>query len=127
MNTVNAIAGSATLFPNPQGGRGLQRSAAQQLDQALQAGDLDSARKAFATLQQNAPPPPRGGAAPAASGQDPFSALAKALESGDLGSAQQAFSQIQKAGQGRRTPPPPPPSGAPAAGTARTGSLDLLA
>ncbi len=131
MTTVNAVSGSSTLFPNPQGGRGLQRSAVQQLDQALQSGNLEGARKAFATLQQSAPPPPPqgGGAQGATSGQNPFSALAKALESGDLGSAQEAFSQIQKAGGGRRPPPPPPRQSGTFSSSGMTGtsSLDFLA
>jgi hypothetical protein len=72
----------------------------QQLGQALQSGDLAGARKAFAALQKDAPPPPQGAASPAGLGsstQDPFAALAKALQSGDLAGAQQAFSQLQQA------------------------------
>jgi TolA-binding protein len=72
----------------------------QNLASALQSGDLSSAQKAFAQLQQDGP---KVGQAQSSqnsnqsSGQNnPFQALASALQSGDLSGAQQAFSQLQQ-------------------------------
>jgi hypothetical protein len=74
-----------------------------QLGQALQAGDLAGAQKAFAALQANAPQGAASQAQGAAaqngqggSSQNPLSALASALQSGNLAAAQQAFSQVQQ-------------------------------
>lgn len=63
------------------------------LGKALQSGNLDDARKAFAQLQKNAP---SGGG----DNKNPMSAeiasLSKALDSGDLKGAQEAYAKIQK-------------------------------
>ena len=61
----------------------------QALSKALQAGDLDSAKTAYASLTKNAP----SGAT--ANPGSPLAQLGQALQSGDLASAQQAFSQMR--------------------------------
>jgi hypothetical protein len=69
----------------------------QALGKALESGDLEAGKEAFASLQANAPkgPPPGGG-----SGRDKikadFETLAKALESGDIDEAKAAFETLQK-------------------------------
>jgi len=72
----------------------------QNLASALQSGDLASAQKAFAQLQQDGS---KVGQAQSSqnsnqsNGQNnPFQALTSALQSGDLSGAQQAFSQLQQ-------------------------------
>lgn len=69
----------------------------QALAKALESGDLEAAKEAFASLQANAPkgPPPGAG-----SGKDKikadFETLAKALESGNIEDAKAAFETLQK-------------------------------
>ena len=69
----------------------------QALGKALESGDLEAAKEAFASLQANAPkgPPPGQG-----SGKDKIKAdietLAKALEAGDIEEAKAAFETLQK-------------------------------
>jgi len=63
-----------------------------QLGQALQAGDLQAAREAFAALRPaSGSEAPRGGWDPP---RGPFAILADALQKGDLTAAQDAFAQI---------------------------------
>ena len=72
-----------------------------QLNQALQSGDLAGAQNAYASLQQLTPNGSQNsttttGAAGTSSTQSDFSALGQALQSGDLTGAQKAFSQVQQ-------------------------------
>jgi hypothetical protein len=65
----------------------------QALAQALNAGNLSAAQKAYDSLQQdqqNGPQPPAGSQV-----ANDFSALGQALQSGDLSGAQGAFSSLQ--------------------------------
>ena len=70
------------------------REAMEQLQSALNSGDLDGAKKAYQTIQSLAPQDgkqkPQGN-----SGSDPFKALGDALDSGDLDAAKKAMAQIQ--------------------------------
>ncbi len=69
----------------------------QALAKALESGDLEAAKEAFASIQANAPkgPPPGEG-----SGREKikagFEALAEALESGNIEDAKAAFETLQK-------------------------------
>jgi outer membrane protein assembly factor BamD (BamD/ComL family) len=76
------------------------RQAFQNLAQALQAGDLSGAQKAFAQIQQEwssiGKEGNRGGTGESNSQNSLFQGLANALQKGDLSSAQQIFSQIQQ-------------------------------
>lgn len=66
----------------------------QNLGSAIQSGDLESAKKAYATMQDkmSSHRPPSGGDDPMA--QD-FAALGKALDSGDTQAAQSAYKAMQ--------------------------------
>jgi len=73
------------------------------LAQALESGDLASAKEAFQTLQENRPEPPPGGAkGPQGAGkgqgngpEQDFQTLQEALESGDIEAAKSALETIQ--------------------------------
>jgi hypothetical protein len=69
----------------------------QALGKALESGDLDAAKEAFASLQANAPkgPPPGGGSGDGKIKAD-FETLAKALADGDTDAAKTAFETLQK-------------------------------
>lgn len=74
-----------------------RHSDAQQLDQALQSGNIDAAQTAFnsiVSLGQNGPFPNGEPFAIPQREQD-FSAVGQALQNGDLQGAQQAFQQLQ--------------------------------
>ena len=78
-----------------------------QLNQALQSGDLAGAQKAYSSLQQLTPGGNQNsgstaGANGANSIQSDFSALGQALQSGDLSGAQKAFTQVQQGMQAGR-------------------------
>jgi soluble cytochrome b562 len=64
------------------------------LGTALQSGDLDAAKKAYATMQDKfkAHQPPSGGDDPMGSA---FAAIGKALDAGDTGTAQSAWSSLK--------------------------------
>ena len=76
------------------------------LGSALDSGNLDEAKKAFAQLQKDAPS--QGGKNNPLS--DTIESLGKALDSGDLKSAQEAYGKIKKAMSQR------PPAGGQGAG-----------
>jgi hypothetical protein len=90
-----------------------QRQNFKDLSQALQAGDLGTAQKAFASLAANSPN--------ASNPNSPLGRLGQALQSGDLAAAQQAFASMHAGGHhhhhsasaqaGSGTPATPPASG----------------
>ncbi len=88
------------------------RSDFQSLQQALKAGNLAGAQKAYASLQSdsaNGPQPPAGSAA-----ANYIEELGDALDAGDLSGAQDAFSSLQTEFQNARQargPHGPPPDG----------------
>ncbi len=83
------------------------------LGSALNSGNIDDAKKAFAQLEKNAPG--KGNA-----GGTEFEDLKKSLEAGDLKGAQEAYSKIQeKMSQG-------PPAGAPSGGTSKGAAQDTV-
>jgi soluble cytochrome b562 len=63
------------------------------LGSALDSGNLDDAKKALATLKENAPPKQGDGNDPI--GQK-MEELSKAVESGDLDAAKQAYSEVKQ-------------------------------
>jgi hypothetical protein len=77
----------------------------QALQDALDSGDLEAAKSAFETIQNNkpsgpppGPPPSESGSSSSDSGSDresDFAALEEALSSGDISAAQTAFETIQ--------------------------------
>jgi hypothetical protein len=81
----------------------------QSLVQALSSGNLEEARKAFATLQQNASANQQG------SSDDPLSkdlaGVGSSLESGDLQQAQDKLTKIEEKLSHRPEGPPPPRQG----------------
>lgn len=95
-----------------------QREAFRQLAQALKAGDLDSAKQAYAGVVRNAPDGATWNPA------SPFAQLGKALAGGDVAAAQSAFAAMVK-GQVQHheretpvTPPVTPPTTSSTGGTA---------
>ena len=95
------------------------KQAFQSLDSALQSGDLNAAKDAYALLQKNAPPS-RAGDQSNNPMQQKMDTLGKALESGDLGAARSAYADIKSAmaqrpastgGQGGRPAGGPMPGG----------------
>lgn len=81
------------------------RADLQSIEQALQSGDLDSAKSAYAQLQNDAPWLAKAANGQATSGNAPvsnFSALGTALQSGDVAGAQKAFAQLQQTMHGHR-------------------------
>ena len=66
------------------------------LSDALNAGDLQSAQAAFASLQSLQPPGAANAQSPLAAD---ISSLGQALQSGDIKGAQQAFAQLQQDSQ----------------------------
>jgi hypothetical protein len=83
----------------------------QSLAKSLQSGDLATAQKAFASLQddqQTMGPPPGGDNSQISSD---FDALSSALKSGDLDAAQKAFSTLQTDMQAMKPPPGQGPGG----------------
>lgn len=91
ISSTNALA-QPSFFANFQ----QRRNDFQELSQALQSGDLDSAQAAFtdlSNLNQNSPLAQRF--ASSQIGKD-FAAIGQALQSGDLDGAQQAFATFQQ-------------------------------
>jgi hypothetical protein len=87
------------------------------LGKALESGNLEDAKKAYAQLQKDAPTQDGKGANPMSADID---SLGKALESGDLKAAQEAYAKIQeKIAQG---PPAGGPGGAKKASASKAGS-----
>lgn len=70
------------------------REAMEQLQSALNSGDLDGAKKAYQTIQSLAPQDGKQKAQGNGVG-DAFTALGDALDSGDLDAAKKAMAQIQ--------------------------------
>ena len=97
------------------------------LENALESGDMSSAKAAMAQLLQNAPAPPNGDNNPMGAKME---ALNKALESGDLAAAQSAYADIQTTMSQRPSfgrPSGPPPNGSdPSFETEISGSQSLL-
>jgi hypothetical protein len=93
------------------------------LGNALNAGNLDEAKQAFAQLQKDAPAP-AGKNNPLS---DTIQSLGKALDSGDLKSAQDAYSKIEKTisqrppGRGPGGPGGPGGQASDASGASRAG------
>lgn len=73
-----------------------KRQGLEALIQALQAGDLPGAQKAFAAIQKG----PQAAKTPGTPSGDPvvndWNQLAQSLQSGDLQGAQRAFAQLQQ-------------------------------
>jgi hypothetical protein len=90
----SASSSQAALQTNPFRQRANDMQA---LGKALESGDLDAAKEAFASLQANAPkgPPPGGGSGDGKIKAD-FETLAKALADGDVDAAKTAFETLQK-------------------------------
>jgi hypothetical protein len=83
------------------------------LGNALNSGNIDDAKKAFAQLEKNAPDNGKAGGSE-------FDDLKKSLETGDLKGAQEAYSKIQeKMAQG-------PPAGAPSGGASKGAAQDTV-
>jgi hypothetical protein len=93
------------------------------LSSALQSGNLDAAKTAFASLTQNA----KGQAA--SNPGSPLAQLGKALQSGDLAGAQQAFAAVQSQHHGHHhgAGASPAPAAAPAAGSGSGSVINLVA
>jgi DNA-binding FadR family transcriptional regulator len=94
-----SISASSGAVASAQSNPFRQRAADMQaLGKALESGDLDAAKEAFARLAANPPPPPRQAAANADDKvKSAFDTLAKALQDGDTDGAKQAFSDLQDA------------------------------
>ncbi len=110
--STTAISSGSTLHVGESNQMAQMKQNFDALGSALQSGNLDDAKKAFAQLQKNAP-------AQSGSSRNPVSSemesLSKALNSGDLKAAQEAYSNIQqKMSQG-------PSAGAPAGGRSPQG------
>lgn len=74
-----------------------RHSDAQQLDQALQSGNIDAAQTAFNSIVSlgQSGPFPNGEPFAIQQREQDFSAVGQALQNGDLQGAQQAFQQLQ--------------------------------
>ena len=123
---ISAVSSSSYSAIQGSGGFAKVKQAFQNLGKALEAGNLDDAKKALAQLQANAP-------AQAKNDKNPMSAkmeaLSKAVESGDLKAAQEAYSDIKKTMSQRPTGGggraggaggPSPGGGAPPSGAGKT-------
>ena len=94
MEIPSSTAASSSIYQaNGANNSQQRRQSLEALTQALQSGNLDGAKQAYAALVQNTP----------GAGTNPNSPLAKigqALQSGDLAGAQTAFAAIQSARHG---------------------------
>jgi len=105
--SISAVSGSTSMYQPDQSKMEQMKKSFDALGSALQSGNLEDAKKAFADLKKNAPSQGAGVNDPMSKDMD---AVQKALDSGDVKGAQEAFSKIQeKMSQG-------PPQGAPAGG-----------
>jgi hypothetical protein len=124
---------SSRPFAATQGSDGFAkaRQSFQNLGKALDAGNMDDARKALTQMQSNAPAQGNGANSPMGA-NNPMNAkmetLTKAVESGDLKAAQGAYADIketmsrQPSGGGGRAGGaggPPPGGGAPPKGAGK--------
>ncbi|MBJ6725458.1 hypothetical protein [Geomesophilobacter sediminis] len=104
--TVSGISGTSIQFPSSTQMNQMKQNF-DDLGTALKSGNLDDAKKALATLQQNAP-------AQASDSNNPMAidmkTLSNAINSGDLKTAQDTYSKIQsnqaKAPSGGSMPKP---------------------
>jgi DNA-binding FadR family transcriptional regulator len=103
---VSSIGAAQNAYATGAAAPGAAATDFKALAQALQSGDLDAARQAFATLQQDSPWVGRAlstSTAIGATSDSPVASalqsLGKALQSGDVGAAQQAFASLQQAAQ----------------------------
>jgi ribosomal protein S20 len=87
------------------------------LDSALESGNLDDAKTALAEIQKNAPKQASDSSNPMSQKME---ALSKAIDSGDVKAAQDAYADIKKTMSQRPSgrPSGPPPGGAPPSGGA---------
>jgi hypothetical protein len=100
-----------------------QRQVFQQLNQALQSGDLKSAQSAFSSLTANS--------SNTLDPNSPLGKLGQALASGDLSGAQQDFASMRAGGRHHHhdaaattaAPPASAPSAAPASSSDTTGTV----
>lgn len=103
--SISTIAGSSAYMA-PTGCGPRQPKELDDLQTALESGDLAAAQQALAAFQQHLP---GGGQATDDSGDGviaDISALGKALAAGDLTSAQNAYSSLQAEMQNNLPPPP---------------------
>jgi soluble cytochrome b562 len=115
--SISAVSGSASIYQPDQSKMEQMKKSFDALGSALQSGNLDEAKKAFAELKKNAPSQGAGGDDPMSKDMD---AVQKALDSGDVKGAQEAFAKIQeKMSQG-------PPKGAPAGGKPQGSQQDTV-
>jgi hypothetical protein len=124
--SINSLSGTVT----PQRADGAatrianRRDAYSQMSSALQSGDIDDAKSAYATLVRNAPP----GASMQPGG--PMAQLGKALATGDLTAAQSTWSTIVQNHQSQSTTSPidlPAPSTASTTGGVAGSTLSVTA
>jgi soluble cytochrome b562 len=115
--SISAVSGSTSMYQPDQSKMEQMKKSFDGLGSALQSGNLEDAKKAFADLKKNAPSQGAGGNDPMSKDMD---AVQKALDSGDVKGAQEAFSKIQeKMSQG-------PPQGAPAGGKPQGNQQDTV-
>ncbi len=91
---ISSVSGQSSAVQQTTGTRANMRQAFKDLDSALQSGDLDAAKKAFAQIQQNAPKNASGKSNPMQAKMD---ALGKALDAGDLQAARTAYADVKTA------------------------------
>jgi soluble cytochrome b562 len=115
--SISAVSASTSMYQPDQSKMEQMKASFDGLGSALQSGNLEDAKKAFADLKKNAPSKGAGGNDPMSKDMD---AVQKALDSGDVKGAQEAFSKIQeKMSQG-------PPQGAPAGGKPQGNQQDTV-
>jgi soluble cytochrome b562 len=115
--SISAVSRSTSTFQPDQSKMEQMKKSFDGLGSALQSGNLEDAKKAFADLKKNAPSQGAGGNDPMSKDMD---AVQKALDSGDVKGAQEAFAKIQdKMNQG-------PPQGAPAGGKPQGNQQDTV-
>ncbi len=133
--SVSSVTGGGVPVP-PNGQQQDFRAAFQQLTSAINSGDLDGAKGAYATLASRQPGPG------ASDGQNPMakllSSIGSDLNSGDLSGAQSVLQQFQQARSGHHhhhrtsgaegaTPDASSPSATTAAPPTSSSQLDILA
>lgn len=123
MSILSISANSGSMPQINQSQMAQMKSQFDQLDKALDSGDLAAAKKAFNAIQQNAPQgAPQGDQSPMAQMKSKIDQLGQALDSGDLAAAKKAYSAIQQsAPKGGPKGAPPAGGGAPPS-TGGTGS-----